>query len=108
MENYRPDFSSERVITSTTPQLYKNNLREKRKNWSQVPDECLAPRQTGRPTVGRNITLTLILKKKFSVVVEDKMCTPRIMQAAVHQSSVLPPTLFNMYIDDTPKLLMNI
>jgi hypothetical protein len=27
--------------------------------WSRVPEECLTPRQTGRMTVGRNITLNL-------------------------------------------------
>jgi hypothetical protein len=29
------------------------------KIWSWAPDGCLTPRQTGRLTVGRNITLTL-------------------------------------------------
>jgi hypothetical protein len=29
----------------------------KEKNWSRVPDGCLTPRQTGRLTVGRNVTL---------------------------------------------------
>jgi hypothetical protein len=45
--------------TSTSPQLSKNNQREKGKNWSRVSDRCLTPRRTGRLTVGRNITLTL-------------------------------------------------
>jgi hypothetical protein len=44
---------------STNLQLSKNKQREKEKNWSRVPDGCLTPRQTGRLTVGRNITLTL-------------------------------------------------
>jgi hypothetical protein len=39
--------------------LFKNNQREKGKNWSRVPDGCLTPGRTGRLTVGRNITLTL-------------------------------------------------
>jgi hypothetical protein len=47
--------------TSTNPQLYQNNQREKEKNLSRVPDVCLIQRQTGRLTVGRNITLTLTL-----------------------------------------------
>jgi hypothetical protein len=29
--------------------------------WSYAPDGCFMPRQTGRLTVGRNITLTLTL-----------------------------------------------
>jgi hypothetical protein len=45
--------------TSTNPQLSKDNQREKGNNWSQVPDGCLTPRQTGRLNVGHNIALTL-------------------------------------------------
>jgi hypothetical protein len=45
--------------TSTDLQLSKNNQREKGKNWSRVPDGCLASGRTDRLTVGRNITLTL-------------------------------------------------
>jgi hypothetical protein len=41
-----------------TRKCLKNNQRENGKNWSRVPDECLTPRQTGRLTVGRNVTLT--------------------------------------------------
>jgi hypothetical protein len=48
-------------LTSTNSQLCKNNYREKGKNWSGVSDGCLTPRQTGRLTVGRNITLTFAL-----------------------------------------------
>jgi hypothetical protein len=32
------------------------------KKWSSTPDGCLTPRQTGRLTVGHNITLTLSCK----------------------------------------------
>jgi hypothetical protein len=46
--------------TSTNPQLSRNNQREKGKNWSRFPDGCLTPRQTGRLTVDRNITLTFV------------------------------------------------
>jgi hypothetical protein len=41
--------------TSTTLQVSK----EKKEDWSRVPNGFLAPRQAGRLTVGRNITLTL-------------------------------------------------
>jgi hypothetical protein len=47
--------------TSTNLQLSKTNQREKGKNWPLVPDGCLTPGQTGRLTVGHNITLTLTL-----------------------------------------------
>jgi hypothetical protein len=52
--------------TSTNPQLSKNNSRQKGKTWSWVPDRCLTPRQTGRLTVGRNITLTLTYQVSVS------------------------------------------
>jgi hypothetical protein len=42
----------------TNPQRSRSNQREKKKNWSRVPDGCLTPGQTGRLTVGRNMTLT--------------------------------------------------
>jgi hypothetical protein len=54
-----PTFRQRGHPTSTNPQLSKNNEREKGKNWSRAPDGCLTPRQTGRLTVGHNITLTL-------------------------------------------------
>jgi hypothetical protein len=40
--------------------------REKRKNWLRVPDGCLTSRQTGRLTVGRNITLILTIQSPIS------------------------------------------
>jgi hypothetical protein len=33
------------------------------------------------------------------------MSTPRIIKAGVTQDSVLSPTLFNMYINDTPQAI---
>jgi hypothetical protein len=56
--------------TSTNRQLSKNNEREKGRNWSLVPDGCLTPRQTGRLTVGRSITLTLWLLSEYLSCVE--------------------------------------
>jgi hypothetical protein len=34
------------------------------KIWPWAPDGCLKPRQTGRLTVGRNITLTMTLVRQ--------------------------------------------
>jgi hypothetical protein len=39
-------------------------ISRRTKNWSQVPDGRLTPRQTGRLTAGRNVTLTLTLREK--------------------------------------------
>jgi hypothetical protein len=41
---------------------------------------------------------------KFSVSEEGEMSTPREMQAGVPQTSVLSPTLHNMYIRDDPQI----
>jgi hypothetical protein len=53
-----PTSSQRGRPTSTNPKLSKNNQRENEKNWSSVPDTETDWR---RLTVGRNITLTLIL-----------------------------------------------
>jgi hypothetical protein len=42
-------------------------------------------------------------QRKFRVSVEGEMSTPRYMQAGVPQGSVLSTTLYNLYINDTPK-----
>jgi hypothetical protein len=57
--NYRPVLSSERALQKTKP-LSTGNFMAK-KNWSQVPDGRLTPRQTGRLIVGRKLTSTSTL-----------------------------------------------
>jgi hypothetical protein len=44
---------------------------------------------------------TFLSNRKFSVSVEGEVSTPRIMKAGVPQGSVLSPTLFNIYVNDT-------
>jgi hypothetical protein len=46
---------------------------------------------------------SFLSERKFRVSVEGELSTPRYMQARVPQGSVLSPTLYNLYINDTPK-----
>jgi hypothetical protein len=46
---------------------------------------------------------SFLSERKFRVSVEGEMSTPRYMQAGVPQGSVLSPTLYNLYINDTPQ-----
>jgi hypothetical protein len=39
--------------------------------------------------------------RKFRVSVEGEMSSPRDIQAVVPEGSVLPPTLYSMYVNDT-------
>jgi hypothetical protein len=48
---------------------------------------------------------SFLYKRKFFVLVENEMSTPRIMKAGVPQGCVLSPTLFNMYVNDTPQAI---
>jgi retron-type reverse transcriptase len=50
-------------------------------------------------------SLALFFIRKFFVSVEGEMFTPRIMKARVPQGSILSPTLFNMYVNDTPQAI---
>jgi hypothetical protein len=47
--------------------------------------------------------LELSSQRKFRVLVEGEMSTPREMRTGVPQVSVLSPTLYNMYISDAPQ-----
>jgi hypothetical protein len=40
-----------------------------------------------------------------SVSVEGEMSTPRCIEAGVPQGSILSPTLYNLYINDTPQTI---
>jgi hypothetical protein len=44
-------------------------------------------------------------QRKFRVSIEGEMFTPREMKAEVTQGSVLSPTLYNLYINDTPQTI---
>jgi hypothetical protein len=44
---------------------------------------------------------SFLFNRKFCISVEGEMSTPRIMQAGLPQGSVLSPTLFIMYTNDT-------
>jgi hypothetical protein len=48
---------------------------------------------------------SFVYKRKLFVSVEGEMSTPRIMKAGVPQGSVLSPTLFNIYVNDTPQAI---
>jgi hypothetical protein len=48
---------------------------------------------------------SFLYKRKFFISVESEMSTPRTMKAGVPQGSILSPTLFNMYVNDTPQAI---
>jgi hypothetical protein len=49
--------------------------------------------------------ISFLSVQKFTVSVEGEMSTLREMQARVPQGSVLSPTLYSVYINDTPQTL---
>jgi len=46
---------------------------------------------------------SFLSNRKFTVMVEDELSTPRDIKAGVTQGSVLAPTLYSLYINDTPQ-----
>jgi hypothetical protein len=46
---------------------------------------------------------SFLSQRKFRVSVEGEMSSPREMRAGVPQRSILSPTLYNIYINDTPQ-----
>jgi hypothetical protein len=48
---------------------------------------------------------SFLLQRNFKVSVDGEMSTPRCMKAAVPHGSILSPTLYNLYINDTPQTI---
>jgi hypothetical protein len=53
------------LVRESAPHQKACNCQTVIKIWSKAPDGCFIPRQTGRLTVGRNITLTLEFSWEF-------------------------------------------
>jgi hypothetical protein len=49
------------LVGESAPRQQTRNYLTVIKIWSQAPDGCLTPRQTGRLTIGRDITWTFTL-----------------------------------------------
>jgi hypothetical protein len=68
------------------------------KDWSRVPNGCLTPGQTGRLTVGRNITLTLIYRvvapsMNESSEIRTRPCSPHEIVSVSRDNRMLCPTV---------------
>jgi hypothetical protein len=50
------------------------------------------------------LSSSFLWERKFRVSVEGEMSTPREFQAAVPQGSLLSPKLYNIYVNDPPKI----
>jgi hypothetical protein len=48
---------------------------------------------------------SFLSQRKFRVSVEGEMSTPRDIKAGVPQGSALSPTVYNLYINDTPQTI---
>jgi hypothetical protein len=49
--------------------------------------------------------ISFLSQRKFKVSVEGEISTPREMKAGVSQGFSLSPTLYNLYINDTPQTI---
>jgi hypothetical protein len=48
---------------------------------------------------------SFLSQRKLRVSVESELSTPRDIKAGVPQDSILSPTLYNLYINDTPQTI---
>jgi hypothetical protein len=64
----RPLIREDATKLQTQNSLKK--ISRRKKNWSRVPDGRLTPRRTGRLIVGRNVTLTLVVRHMTVLVIK--------------------------------------
>jgi hypothetical protein len=78
-------------------------IKERKKNWSGVLDGCLTPRQTGRLTIGRNITCPCPcnrLRSSLFVVICEVWRTVRTLLSLLDKSckSSINPTISSKFV----------